>query len=635
MKRMLCGILMICMMVSVAFADNYSDFLEKAENYNAAGDVDHAVASYHLAQEIDSSRVDAFYGEALLLFSRGDYEDARALVQKALQVDPLFPDAWTLMCRIDVAKNDIASFESNLLYAEVCDADTISIAADIAVMYAESGMYEKAIKYFENVSMEALSDEQKALYKRSLIANGDREKAEALGFTTAGIRNEKLDNAFKNDHLVLKKVEVPKIDINDFEFPDDLWEAIGADKPDDIHAYLEEFFSSNEPQLLSIAPTGNSRIYSIDGAGVGYYNGKYHVLYPSKKRGVPDEYGNLEKYFQVAFQNNQMLGNEGVIYSSDGRYAAIYNIRITMINGKFFTDPIIIDLSTGEMILTATYDNKPMIGILGAVTTACFSSDNRYFYYILYGNTTEDRCALYRYDLNSSETELCCSIPYFAYYPYLSETEAGAFIIVEDQTKTSMKQSVLLISQSDGNWKIERNEFSLDMGYWFVNRLLYSKNSGFAFAVGNLRTLDLSLMFMVIRPDEDSTGLNSYHAISKESKEIIDITEDEYLSAIQGTMDKETMKIDSQLIPFALITKAVLSPDGHYAMLHTREGNGEAHLYLMELSTFQLREVKGLNAIKIPVGALAGKYKPIIEWNSDTLIIYCDGEILTYQFDFE
>ena len=365
------------------------------------------------------------------------------------------------------------------------------------------------------------------------------------------------------------------------------------------------------------------------------YNGKYHVLYPSEKRGVPDEYGNLEKYFQLSFQNNKMLGEEGIIYSADGRYAAIYNIQIALMNAQYFVDPIIIDLSTGEMILTATYGNKPVKGPAGVVTTACFSSDLRWFYYILYGNTTEDRCALYRYDLNSGVTELCCSVPYLAYYPYLSETETGSLVIVEDQMKTGTKQSILLISENNGNWKIERREFSMDMGYWYVNRLLFSRNSGFAFAAGNMRALGACAAFMAIRPDEDCAGLNSYYAVSKETREVIGITEEEYLSAMQGMVDQETMKMDSQLSPFALIMKAVLSPDGHYAMLLTREGAEEAHLYLMELSTFRLREIKGLDAVKIPVGALAAKYKPIIEWNSDTLMIYYDGKLLTYQFDFE
>ena len=636
MKRMICGLLMICMMLSSAFADNYTDMMEKAEEYYFNGDADHAIVSYHLAQEIDPSRADAFYGEALILFSQGEYVKAKELSKKAIQADPIFPEAWSLICRIDATQNDVDAFDTDLLYAEVVDADIVSFAGDIAVMYSQKGMYEKAHRFFDYVNVEQLSEEQKILYKRTLIAIGNWEEAENLGFIKAGIRNTKLDKAFDNDNLILKKVEMPKIDVNNFEISDDLWEVSDTEKPEDFNTELEKYFATYEPQLISIAPTGNSGIYRLTGTGIGYYNGKYHIIYPSQKRGVTDEYGNLAKYIQeFQFQDNQMLGEEGVLYSPDGRYAAIYNVQVTLEKYQYFVDPIIIDLSTGEMILTATYDNNLSAESFGTTMTACFSSDNRYFYYILYGNTTEDRCALYRYDLNSNITEFCCSIPYNAYYPFLSEIADGSMIIVEDQIGYDNKKSVLQIRQIDGRWEIERNEFSIDTPYWFVDRLLYSQNSGIAFAAGAIRTFKAREMFVTFIPDAEYRGLNVYHAINKEDNKIVDISQEEYISANRGAVDVGSSEINPTKIPFEIITKALLSPDGYYAMLLTREDTNAAHLYLVELETLELREVKGLDATKISIDTIAGKYKPIIEWNYDTLIIYYGEEILTYQFDYE
>lgn len=96
---------------------------------------------------------------------------------------------------------------------------------------------------------------------------------------------------------------------------------------------------------------------------------------------------------------------------------------------QFILDPIIIDLSTGEMFLSATYGNRIMKEEAGAVTTATFSSDGQYLYYMLYGNTAEFRTVLYRYNLQEKTTELCYSGSDLNYYPYLSETANGAFVV--------------------------------------------------------------------------------------------------------------------------------------------------------------------------------------------------------------
>ena len=132
----------------------------------------------------------------------------------------------------------------------------------------------------------------------------------------------------------------------------------------------------------------------------------------------------MEKYYKLYISGRivQLLGSEGVEYSSDGRYAAIFNTRISIEQMNFVFDPIIIDLSSGEIILTAAYPSKLKPGTYndaGVVTTATFSSDGRYFYYILYGSFENGHIRLYRYDLFENTTELCMESGERIYYPHL------------------------------------------------------------------------------------------------------------------------------------------------------------------------------------------------------------------------
>ena len=455
-------------------------------------------------------------------------------------------------------------------------------------------------------------------------------KTVSLLLKQADGRNEKLDAAFATDHLLLKKIERPKITAQDLEISDALWDALGMEKPEDEEAQLADALAQAEIMPLSISPKGNSGLYTAGGTWFAGYEGKYHPLFPSQSRGAADTYGNLKTCYQRAYINPRMLGEEGVVYSADGRYAALCNIRLTLYMGNYFLDPIIIDLSTGELILTASYASRAREEKMGVMATAVFSSDG-YFYYILYGNTTEDRNALYRYDLENGKTELCCSIPWFAYFPQLSETEMGSFLVVEDNPNMSQTAGIIEISREDGAWKAERHPFSLETRFWYVRRILCSRSSGYAFCVGDYAARQFNLAFMVVRPDAGYAGLNEYHALPGDAQTAVSFTQDEYTAAMQQYLDEADGKIS---VLYESIQAAALSPDGYYALLLTTGAEGERHLRLLQLETLEYREVQGADPAMIPLIASAASYPPLIEWNGDTLLILQGNQVETYSFDW-
>lgn len=646
MKKMLALLLAVTILMvwAPAMADGYSDMLAKAETYYASEDYAKAIASYQLAQKLQSDNVAAFLGEANVHIILEDYSSAVTVINAALEINPVSSEAWHLKCKVDALLNDIPAFEQDAIFAEVCDADLSDICLTIASMYSSAGLYGKAASYFAMTDLASLSETQQEQYRKALVNSGNRETAEELGLASSSIRNTALDTAFDSCNLTLVKTEFPTITAADFEFPDEMWEATGTEKPVDPIAELTAYIPNATVSWLSLSPAGNSGILVADGStGVCYYAGKYHVLYPSQKRGVEDTNENLAKVFSTRLQ--MLIGEEGVIYSPDGRYAAIFNIQYTLMRAQFILDPIIIDLSTGEMFLSATYGNRIMKEEAGAVTTATFSSDGQYLYYMLYGNTAEFRTVLYRYNLQEKTTELCYSGSDLNYYPYLSETANGAFVVLRDVRNTNEMAGVTSISYENGIWNGTELTFDLPLKYWNCNRLMQSANSGYAFIPGRIASLDGSYYaFQCVRPDEDFAGLNQYYVISKESSQIQVYSAGEINALFENWTNGSSQEGVSTFnldMPFQVILTSTLSPDGHYVLLNTMDHGSRdnpvtnRHLYLVRLDDLTLKEVKGIDPSDIQVGTLGANYKPVIEWNTDTLIIGTTDGIQAYEFKLQ
>ena len=146
----------------------------------------------------------------------------------------------------------------------------------------------------------------------------------------------------------------------------------------------------------------------------------------------------------------------------------------------------------------------------------------------------------------------------------------------------------------------------------------------------SLQTADY-FAFQRIQPDDAFAGMNQYYCISKEDNRIQTLTADD-ITALVESLTNEGGTFNTDACPYRMIPKAILSPDGNYALLLVQD-NESCFPYLLRLEDLTLKEIKG---IEIPYQATQqnSKYAPVIEWNTDTLIIYNGEEIAPYQFQF-
>ena len=468
------------------------------------------------------------------------------------------------------------------------------------------------------------------------------QQAEEPGPAAAQVRNEKLDAAFEAGSLKLIETESwkTKPDASDFEMTEGLKSFMTEASREAWETGLPSVLENYEFRILSKSPAGNSGIVFADGfAPLGLYNGKYHVLYPCASKSVADEYANMEKYYKLCSMDiRQIIGSEGVVYSPDGKYAAIYNTRYTLNLNQLFMDPILIDLSTGEMFLTATYPSKPLREDgAGAVTTAVFSSDGRYFYYVLFGHFENGFVRLYRYDLNSGETELCFETDKRIYYPCMSELPDGRLLFLEDTFDKSDCESVAVAGCSNGEWTLNEYPLKLNSTSYYVRMIHHSSNSGYACLLGGDRS-GMTPIIQVIDPENGFEGLDRLILLAKDKDEIVTLSPEAYQQYIDSDENiKQGIAEASYVFPYQIILHAVLSPDGHYLLLNALNNSiekGRSHnLYLLRLDDLSVRKVEGLDADKILYGPLGKSYAINIEWNTDELIIETEEGIKTYTFE--
>lgn len=644
MMKKTCALLLAAVLMTAwapAMADEYADMRAKAEAYAGAEDYARAIACCQLAQKLRPDEEQPFLDEANLHIALQDYASAAKAISAALEVHPVSAAAWRLKCKVDVLQGDMLKFERDLVFAEVCDADLTDVYSQAASLYASAGNHEKAAEFYRLADLQSLDDGQKEQYRKALMLTGNKEDAISLGLAKLAVRNSALDATFEQGQLTLTKAEFPTVSAADFEFSDEMWAAAGIQKPADPVAFVSDYLSGADLTWLSLSPSGQSGLLvGSDETRICYYAGKYHLLYPSHTRGVEDTNDNLARVFSTRLQ--KLLGEEGVIYSPDGRYAAVFNIQYTLMRNQLILDPIIIDLSTGEMILTATYGNSRRDEEYAAVSTATFSADGRYLYYMLYGKIAGCLTALCRYDLLENVTERCYLSDQFHYYPYLCETDGGNFVILRDTYNNDEVTGVTTIAFDHGAWSGTEYAFDLPSKYWNPNRLLYSANSGYALIPGRILAVEVTCYaFQRVSPDEAFAGLNQYYTVSKGSPQIQACSADELRALFENWQNGASEPGTSAPfldLPFQRILASVLSPDGHYVLLHTQDDGtrerpeNSRHLYLVRLEDMAIREVAGIDPFSIAALGNRLSYQPVIEWHADTLIIGTEDGIQAYKF---
>ena len=435
-----------------------------------------------------------------------------------------------------------------------------------------------------------------------------------------------LDAAFEAGSVALVETDHAGIEVSAdaVELPDAMWAALGIDKPDDPAAYAADALAASAPVLMSLSPAGNSGLFELGGAPIAWYDGVFRPLYPNVSRGVEDKYGNLQYFFRGEFR--KLLNDEGVVYSHSGRYAFIPNIRTALIVSRFAIDPTIIDLSTGEVFLLDTYADDFMDDP-ACVTAACFSADDRYFCYALYGNGPSpdqlNRTGIYRCDLETRSISLLASNSDFNYWPNLCETAGGSYIILRDALRNEDHTGITLIRAFAGKYVCDEKYFDVAHGYWSARSLLYSADSGYAVVVGQTAAIGVTSAFQCFRPEDGYAGLNTYYTVEAGGK-IAGRTGSDFEALLAETQQ------GSGAAPSLTLLCARLSPDGRYALIFA--GNSmERHLLLVRLEDMTAVDVAGIDPAAIRPGVLGGSYKPTIEWNNDNLIIETDSGIRTFR----
>ena len=444
-------------------------------------------------------------------------------------------------------------------------------------------------------------------------------------------QDTRLDALFDADALTLVPTPVPAPTADQFVLSDAFLSALGGISADDARAALEGAAGQLTVEPLSLSYGGQSGLFLVGGALMACCQGQYSLVSPNFQRSVPDTYGNLAKYGEyLTSRPLGLIGEEGVVYSHDGRYAAIYSYRIGIVNANFFLDPILIDLSTGDVFLTATYENKPVKGNCGVVAAACFSPDDAYFYYMLYGNTTDDRCGLYRYDLAAQTTQLCCSLRYMVDSPHLIAFSDGAIYATEDVMSTKEPTGIVEMREKGGTWTVTRRSFTLNHAMWYPRQLYGSASTG-TLLMSGMTPLSANVAFMAVRPQAGWEGFDRYYAFDRSTNQVIEIPSDQMEAVLRSGLDPETNQFSAALLPYWTIQRLCLSPDGRYALTLVRSGE-EAALLMVRLSTLEVRQVRGLDASGIQPLPIS-TYSPLIEWHADDLITQIDGALEMYHFE--
>ena len=448
----------------------------------------------------------------------------------------------------------------------------------------------------------------------------------------------RLANAFENDALKLIQKDV-ELSVQDFALEETSDEALayyGLDR-----ATLAAALSAIEAEdckLISLSPSGNSGLIASGSTLFAMYEGRYRLLYPWG--GIEDIYGSFDRSFSQLIGRGARLNNAGVSYSPDGRYAVICDAQTTIRNAKGY-DLMLINLESGEVSLLASRSGRIMDDDFGLITASAFSGDGKGLYYLVYGR---GKSSLRYIDLATLEDALVVSAPDGTlntvlctgwYYPLVAETRFGDMLLLSDVSNREMPQGIARLKTDDGvKFEITACNLPVSIGYFYTGMLSYSKTSNKGLIVSRRGHIDyqesLTLygttvsfpdLFVRFTADGDMSGIDEVWALK-------------YGADRAEKLDLTKMESDwDYLSRFAHNYKAVLSPDGEYALMLARF-QSEYRLYMLRLEDMALREVTGIDANNIVPESALSSYLPTIEWNGDTLIISTFDGPITCAFEW-
>ncbi len=410
-----------------------------------------------------------------------------------------------------------------------------------------------------------------------------------------------LDTGFEDGTLSVVPCALPQVDPKDVTLPEGLWEALGIEAPADVDAYLEEALKENALYPLSFTADGKSGILSFMETLIACYNGHYAPVYPSPDKGVQDTNGNLARF--IATGAGMVMGSEGAVFSPDGRYAVILNASAVMQFNRMNYDPIVIDLQSGEAVLTTTYANGP-IGdpATGCALTACFSRDGDTLYYTVFSRRAVH---LYAYSLSKGKTQRLCTYNGFASYPRLVETASGNLLLLKDATRINESTGFVEFCHIGQHWQAILRPSYLITRYFTPTSLQYSQSADLALVLGHCASSGVSI-FQLIDINHQRLGFTDYYGI---------LQEDQQLKALSLRDMTEIMRYRSGENPYMAIISAAFSPDGRYLLMLTYSRQ-RPQLALIRLSDLTCRSIALPEEMK-----LVNLTRASLEWNDETILL--------------
>lgn len=660
LRRVAALLLCLCLAAPLpALGEGMDDLLLKAEAYVSAGEHEKAFVCYTLAARVSPEDPLPLLSAGLLHLSVGEAAEAKTLADEALARSPALAEAWLLRLHADIDLADGEAVAQDLLYAEVCGAVlSPAVYASLGALYSDAGDFERAIDAFDLAVPSELTEAQRAAYARALLRTGDTQKADALGLLAASRRDAALDAVFQSGAPALQEVSLWGNDAEQYEvvfsaaqldfmsFDASVYaprrsedgRVIAVAMPaQEVRALL------NAARPLSVSPDGETVLLYAEGMLAALRGNILTLLLEAQDRGVADTYGNLERYMDDIVGAG-LVGEEGVVWSPDGRYAVITNARDVLMTMRFIVDPILIDTQTGEIFLTATYPDKLLDGG-AAVTQARFDGTGRYLYYLLYGYYGNNKCALMRYDLLNDETILCYDGPQLAYYPSLCELSDGCLLALLDVFGSDLACGLNVYAQEAGGWRNDPQVFSLPARCFYPRSLAYAANSDYALITGLLYR-SLPALLMRLQPGSGFAGREDYWAIEslrgRAATRLTAAQVEAEFASIQtdlGTGSDADALSDLLGSKYVSIHRACLSPDGHYALLYCSgkdDTGADAYAFLLlRLEDMALVPVQA--DPQLLMGAAASPsagplYAPGVSWCADgTLLILGEEGVKAYR----
>ena len=156
---------------------------------------------------------------------------------------------------------------------------------------------------------------------------------------------------------------------------------------------------------LSVSPKGSYLIGAYED-GYGVYYVTEEVFIPLTFDTTGDEYGNLERFSQLALPKYLSF-----VWSPNERYFAVVNRQMVVVNNRLEWDLFVGDLTTNTFRALETWSNK-LRENGGAVYQACFDQSCEKLYYSLYGymdNPFDSKFFTVEHDIATGESRPLCS----------------------------------------------------------------------------------------------------------------------------------------------------------------------------------------------------------------------------------